>query len=172
MLLKGRFQFAVHDRQRRLEFMRRVQGELADARKRLIQPLRHGVKDLGKAVKLVAIARAGQAFTQVVLVNALGGPGERRHRRKRPAHHPPAPAQCQQRRRHPAPEDDPEDLPEVTFVRVIRFRPLPGALPGGRRLRGECVIRQYPHRQQRHEHDPGIPQCQAGANAHPDSFIT
>ena len=62
LLAPGGLQLAVHDRERRLEFVRGVERELADALERLVQARGHGVEDLGQPVQLVAVAGAGQAL--------------------------------------------------------------------------------------------------------------
>ena len=106
-------------KERLSEFVRGVKGELADAREGLVKPLAHGVEHFGQAVKLVAAAAAEQALTQIVLVEAFGGLGERGDWRQRPPHHPPAAAQRQHASRHPAPEDNPKDFSKIAFVGFV-----------------------------------------------------
>ena len=150
------------DGQGRLELVRSMQRELADAYEGIVQAPRHGIEDLGQPVKFIAVAGAGQLCAQVMLVAALRRVGEPGNGRQRPAGEPPAAGEPQYHRRqaHLA-----EQL--AGFLQRVPDRSVLVVLV---ELFNQFMVGPAADNQQGHGQHSRVPQVQAGTDGHGSSF--
>jgi len=113
----------------------------------------------------------GSWSRQAAFVDAAGGLGEGGDGGEGFAGEPPT-APRRAGGRQAAPENDARDLGEI--IRIVGqfrgvFLPAQGPLA---RHGHETVIGKSAHRQQRNEHDGGIPESQSGANGHRSPILS